>query len=103
MVITHLHTAGNWPHQARLQTGPCAVPSLQIRVKLSLVNIEHVCHMSSCRVETSAKPYLPSQADAGPASFLLWLEKYGGGGPPTSTLQDVLGGASPGEVCKGRG
>jgi hypothetical protein len=59
--------------------------------------------MWCCRVETSVKPHLPSQADAGPASLLLWLEKYGGGGPPTSSLQDVLGGASPGGVLQWQG
>jgi hypothetical protein len=78
----------------------CARCPVQSRGTLSC---QQMCCMLPCRVETSAKPFLPSQADMGVTSLLLWLERYGGGGPPTSSLQDMLGGASPGEVCKGRG
>jgi len=38
--------------------------------------------------------YMPADADAGPAAFVTWMNKYGGGGPPGALLAEPLKGVS---------
>ena len=40
---------------------------------------------------------MPADADAGPAAFVTWMNKYGGGGPPGALLAEPLKGVSHGK------